>query len=160
MKAEFRYDPRIAGEKGKIQKLTSRHGSIYWKMAPGADENGANGMYMAAFHYDSSVFIKLYFSANNTLTMAYTGKDATARSTTWDCTGLLAHDGTTYEMKLEYTPGSMKLYVDNSEVASLAYDVDFSGCIPDTAYWGTDSAGANAYTSTTYTYPTMSTYWY
>ena len=160
MKAEFRYDPRIASEDGALRKMISKHGSIFWQMAPGTDENTANGMYMAAFHYDANVYIKLYFSANNELKMEYKGRDATAHNDTWDCTGALAHDGTTYEMKLEYLPNSMKLYVDNSEVASITSEVDFSGCIPDTAYWGTDSAAANAYTSTTYTRPDMSIYWY
>ena len=160
MKAEFLYDERLVENTGALRKMTRRHGSIVWQMAPGSDENAANGMYMAAFHYDSNAYIKLYFSANNTLTMAYRDRNATVYSDTWDCTGALAHDGTTYEMKLEYLPNSMTLYVDNSEVASLTNSVDFSGCIPDKAYWGTDSAAANDYTDTTYTRPDMSIYWY
>jgi hypothetical protein len=160
MKAEFLYDERIAENTGALRKMTRRHGSIFWQMAPGTDEAAANGMYMAAFHYDANVYIKLYFSANNELKMEYKDRNATAYNDTWDCTGALAHDGTTYEMKLEFSPNAMTLFVDNAEVASLTNEVDFSGCIPDKAYWGTDSAAANAYTSTTFTYPNMSVYWY
>lgn len=160
---EWRYEPWTENP-GEISELTDRRGRILFNFAPGTDEAAANGMYVAAFHAksaSSTSYIKLYFSANNTLKLEFMDRAGSARSDTWDCTGALAHDGTTYDAMIEYDNGYMKLWIDNSLKITLSYDVRFGpNAVPDYYTLGTDIAGANAYTSTVYTYPTMAIYDY
>lgn len=160
---EWRYDPTTKNP-GEISELTDRRGRILFSMAPGTDEAAANGMYVAAFHAtsaSSTSYIKLYFSANNTLKLEYMDKYGTARSDTWDCTSSLAHDGTVYDVKIEYDDDEMVLYIDNVAKVTLSNYVRFGpNAVPNYYTLGTDIDGANAYTSTTYSVPDMTLYDY
>jgi len=157
---EWRYEPWDE-RSGEISELTDRRGRILFNMAPGTDEAAATGMYVAAFHASSTSYIKLYFSDNNELKLEFMDRAGSARSGTWDCTSSLAHDGTTYDVMIEYDHDYMKLYVDNDLKVTLTYDVRFgANAVPNHYALGTDIDGANAYTSTTYTYPTMNIYDY
>jgi hypothetical protein len=158
---EWRYDARnYQQDAGSISELTNRRGRILFKMTPGTDEAAADGMYVGAWHNLSANYIKLYFSGHNTLKLEYYDLSASARSDTWDCSGALDHTGTAYDVKIEYNRTFMKLYVDNTLRITLSYDVDFGTAVPDYFTLGTDIDAGNAYTSTTYTYPTMNIYDY
>ena len=161
MKAEFLYDPRIASESGAIRKMTSRHGDIFWEMTPGTAPAAANGMYVAHFLSlaSDSIYISLHFSANNEITLTYCDAYGNTDTAAWDCTASVAV-ATSYQCRLKFEPRSVDFYIDNVSVAAIVGDVDFEGDPLVRAFWGTDSAAANAYTDTTYTYPTMETYDY
>ena len=163
IKNEWRYDPTTKNP-GEISELGPRQGRILFNMAPGTDEGAANGMYVCAFHAksaSSTSYIKVYFSANNEITLAFMDEKGSEQTDTWDCTGALAHDGTTYDVAIDYDRTYMKLYIDNSEVASIDYGIKFGpNAVPDHYTLGTDIDGSNTYTSTTFTVPTMSLYDY
>ena len=156
MKATFLYDVRIANEKNSLKKMTSRHGSIYFEMTPGTAPASADGMFLCEFTSiaSTSIYAKVYFTAANTITLAYndgtnSGSDAA------DITGSLA-SGTSYQCRLQYTPTSFTFAIDNTEVCSVSLPVVSFGRDPlVAAYWGSDSSAGNIYTSTTYDYPTM-----
>lgn len=160
-KAEFLYDPRIASENGAIRKMTANHGDVCFEMTPGTAPADANGMYICEFTAiaTTAIYAKVYFSGVNTVTLSYadgtnTGSDA------YDSTSNLS-SGTSYQCRLAYTPTSFTFAIDNTEVCSVSGAIVNFGRDPlVAAYWGTDSAAANAYTSTTYDYPTMADYDY
>ena len=161
MKAQFLYDVRIANEKNSIKKMTANHGSIYWEMTPGTAPASADGMFVCEFTAISTtaIYAKVYFTAANTLTLAY-ADGTNSGSDAYDCTSNLS-SGTSYQCRLKYTPTSFTFAIDNTEVCSVSGAVVNFGRDPlVAAYWGTDSAAANAYTSTTFDYPTMDTYKY
>lgn len=158
---EWRYDKRQHQDAaGSISELMPRSGRILFNMNPGTDEAAATGMFVGAWHNKSANYIKLYFSDNNELKLEYYDLAASARSDTWDCTGALDHVSSTYDVKIEYDRTYMKLYIDNVKKITLEYDVDFGTATPDYFTLGTDIDAANAFTSTTYTYPTMNIYDY
>ena len=156
MKAEFRYDPRIASENGAVRKMTSRHGDIFWEMTPGTAPASANGMYVAHFLSlrSDAIYISIEFTNANEITLTYADAHGNTDTAVWDCTSSVA-SGTSYQCRLKYEPRSVDFYIDTVAVASIVGDVDFEGDPLVRAYWGTDSSAANAYTSTSYSYPTM-----
>lgn len=155
---EWRYDPRIAQHRaGSCSGLTARRGRILFQMTPGTAPASASSMFIGDWRNKSTHYIKSWFSGASTVTLAFLDLSGSERSTTWDCTGSLA-SGTAYEMKIEYDRTVMKMYVDGTLVITLSYDVDFGNAPPDQFTLGTDYLGANAYTSTTYTFPDMKIY--
>jgi len=155
---EWIYDIRRADVvAGSVDKLMPRQGVILFQVTPGTAPASASGMYIGAWHNLCANYIKLYFSAADTVTLAYYDLSASERSGTWDCTSSLA-SGTAYEMKIEYDRTYMKLFVDNALVITLSYDVDFGNAVPNYFKLGTDIDAANTYTSTTYSLPNMKIY--
>ena len=149
---QFTYDPRI-GVIGRLKRMTPRRGRILFQMTPGTAPASASGMYVGVFQKDSNNYIKVYFSAANTITLAFKDAVASEGTDTWDCTSSLV-SGTVYEVKIEYDKTYMKMFVDNTEVASISQDVNFTGNTKPDKYWlGTDASAANGYTSTTFTSP-------
>jgi len=158
---EWRYDPK-EGVSGACEQLTPRKGRILFQVTPGTAPASANGMYVGEWYYSTTSYIRMYFSANNTITLAYMDKKGTARSGTWDCT-LAFNSGTAYEVKIEYDDAEkyMKLYIDDVLKITISNDVRFdSGSTPFYYKLGTTIGGTGTYTSTTYTAPTMSKYDY
>lgn len=161
MKAEFLYDPRIASENGAVRKMTANHGDVYFEMTPGTAPASASGMYVCEFTAiaTTGIYAKIYFTAANTLTLAY-ADGTNSGSDAYDCTSNLS-SGTSYQCKLSYSPTSFTFAIDNVEACSVDGAVVSFGRDPLVcAYWGTDSAAGNAYTGTTYDYPEMNTYKY
>ena len=156
---EWRYDPRIAQHRaGSCSGLQARKGRILFQMTPGTAPASASSMFVGTWNGKTN-YIKVWFGGATQINIEYYDLSASARGTTWACTGSLA-SGTAYEIKIEYNRTFMKMYVDNVLKITLSYDVNFGNDPLTTFTLGTDSLGANTYTSTTYNLPDMKIYDY
>ncbi|MFC1790241.1 DUF2341 domain-containing protein [Patescibacteria group bacterium] len=132
-----------------ISELTTSSGTINFQYRPrlsAADavkfvDDAGDNAYIAEFYGDSDDYIRLYWSAVNTMTLAYSMGGATA-SGNWDATDSISA-GTTYNLVLTYTgSGSMILDVDGgTDEITLASIPAAFGSAPATAYWGSSQAG-------------------
>lgn len=96
---------------------------------------------IAHFYGDANDYIKLLWSAANTVKLEYQMNGGSVTSTTWDATGAITA-GTTYRMVVTYTgSGNMILSVDGVTKITLSSIPAAFGTAPTTAYWGSDQAG-------------------
>lgn len=132
-----------------ITELTTTSGSIKFKYTPRHDAGDAvkflesttatDYAYIAEWYYDATNYIRLYWSAANTITLEY-NMNGTTGSGTWDATGEIVA-GTTYTMQIYYTGGSTMFFVvDGSNKIMLTAIPAAFGTAPNTAYWGSRQA--------------------
>lgn len=96
--------------------------------------------YIVELYGDSNNYIRVYWSAANTITLAF--NDGGGEHTqTWDATGAIMA-GTTYQMQIDYNASQMTLSVDGMVKATITTSLSFA-TIPITAYWGSSQAGAS-----------------
>ncbi len=96
---------------------------------------------VAHFYGDANDYIKLLWSAANTVKLEYQMNGGSVTSTTWDATSAITA-GTTYRMVVTYTgSGNMILSVDGVTKITLSSIPAAFGTAPTTAYWGSDQAG-------------------
>ncbi|MFA5828541.1 MAG: LamG-like jellyroll fold domain-containing protein [Candidatus Shapirobacteria bacterium] len=102
---------------------------------------GSTMPYIAEFYGDSDDYIRLYWSAANTIKLDYSMVGSTA-SATWDASAVTA--GTTYQMSIGYTGGgTMSFILDGTSRISLSSIPANFGTAPSTAFWGTNQTGLN-----------------
>lgn len=99
---------------------------------------GNSSAYIADFYGDASNYIRIYWNAANTITLAF--NDGGGEHTgTWDATGAIAAD-TTYLFEIEYSGSQMVLSVDGVAKITISQPVSF-GTVPATAYLGSKQDG-------------------
>ncbi|MFA5385930.1 MAG: LamG domain-containing protein, partial [Eubacteriales bacterium] len=128
-----------------ITELAVGSGTIKFNYTPrhsAADiaKFGTSTPYIATFWGDSDDYIKLYWSAANTITLSYSMGGSTG-SKTYDATGDITA-GTTYNFEINYIgSGDMNLSIDGTTQITLETIPATFGTTPSTAHWGTDYNG-------------------
>jgi len=98
--------------------------------------------YIGEWYGDADDYIRVYWNAANSITLAYS-MNGTAASSTWSATGAIVA-GTTYAVQVAYTGGStMVLSVGGTARITLSSIPAAFGTAPTTAYWGSSQTGAN-----------------
>ncbi len=129
-----------------LPTLTTTVGNIEFEYVPRYDAANVTNFgeatpHIAEFYGDSENYIKLYWSAANTITLMYDMDNSGEVSDTWDATGAISA-GTPYAMEISYTgEGDMTLVVDGVTRITLSSIPEAFGTVPATAYWGSDSLG-------------------
>ena len=95
--------------------------------------------YIAEFYADADDYIRLYWSAANTLTLAYS-MAGTSASGNYNAGSITA--GVSYDLAINYTgSGSMILEIDETPAITLNPIPEAFGTTPTLAYWGSSQAG-------------------
>jgi len=102
---------------------------------------GETTPYILDAYGDADDYIRLYWSAANTITLLYQSDGGGEQSDTWDATGAIAAD-TTYLIEIEYSSTQMTLSVDGAVKITIAAAVSF-GTVPATFYAMTKQDGLN-----------------
>lgn len=93
------------------------------------------------YYIETDDFIKLYWSAANTIKLEYSMAGTTGNGT-WDATSAISA-GTKYDFEIAYTgSGTMTLKVDDVTKITLSSIPAAFGTAPTLAFWGSDSSGA------------------
>lgn len=140
---------RVDGRDTAIQEISSlsdSSGSIKFKYTPRHSAADAlkfievTDAYIAEFVGTATDYIRLYWNAANTITMAYS-MNGTTGSSTWNATGAIVA-GTTYDVQIDYTGGStMTLAVGGSTRITLNSIPSSFGVAPYLAFWGSRKEG-------------------
>ena len=162
-KGNFKYDTRDYNyTAGILSGIGTKSGEIYWEMTPGTAPASANGMYIAEFLSlgSTSAFIRVAFSGASSITLTYADGKGHTGTDAYNCTSGIA-SGTSYQCKVYYNPTEIGFLLNNQSTSGcvIAGDVDWGQDPPVLAYWGIASGGSGTYTSTTFSRPTMDTYY-
>ena len=140
---------RVDGRDTAIQEISSlsdSSGSIKFKYTTRHSAADAlkfievTDAYIAEFVGTATDYIRLYWNAANTITMAY-NMNGTTGSSTWNATGAIVA-GTTYDVQIDYTGGStMTLAVGGSTRITLNSIPSSFGVAPYLAFWGSRKEG-------------------
>jgi hypothetical protein len=126
-----------------ISNLTTTSGTIRFNWTPRHDAADALdfGFSIAnvARFYGGGNQIAVYWSSANTLTLYF--YDGQQQDQSWNATGAILA-GTSYEMEIEYSSSQMTLKVDGATRITISDDIDFSGNLPTTAYWGSNNSSS------------------
>jgi hypothetical protein len=141
-----------------ISNLTATDGHVRFAYTPRHDAADAvkfgtasTQAMIAELYGAADNYIRLYWSAANTITMAFNDGGG-EHTTTYDATGAIAA-GTTYQMALNYSAEAMTLDIAGSTVATITTAISFA-TVPTTAYWGQAQAGTKQ-ADATYAAPTV-----
>ncbi len=93
---------------------------------------------VAEWYGDASNYIRLYWSAANTLTLAFNDGGG-EHTNTWDATGAIDAD-TQYELVVDYSASAMTLKVGGVVKITITTALSFA-TTPTTAYWGQAQTG-------------------
>jgi hypothetical protein len=126
----------LEAQDGTIRaKVTQRHA------AADVAKFGVSTPYIWEAYADATHYIRLYWSAANTITLAFDDSGG-AHSDTWNATGAIAA-ATTYQLEVTYSATNMLFKVDSVTKITITTAIDFGGTPPSTVYWGSNQAGAN-----------------
>lgn len=125
-----------------ITNLTATAGQIRFKWTPrhsaaGVVKFGNSAAYIVSLYGAADNYIRVYWSAANTITLAFNDGGG-EHTTTWDATGAIAA-GSTYAMQIDYSASVMTLSVGGVVKATITTAISFA-TVPTTAYWGSTSA--------------------
>lgn len=128
-----------------VANLSATTGRVRWNYTPRHDaadavKLGNAAAYVASLYGAADNYIRVYWSAANTITLAFNGGGG-EHTATWDATGAIAA-GTSYTLQLDYSASEMTLSVDDVVKATITTGISFA-TVPTTAYWGSTSAGAS-----------------
>ncbi len=140
---------RVDGRDMAIQEISSLSdgsGSIKFKYTPRHSAADAlkfievTDAYIAEFVGTATDYIRLYWNAANTITLAYS-MNGTTGSSTWNATGAIVA-GTTYDIQIDYTGGSnMTLAVAGTTRITLSTIPANFAVAPYLAFWGSRKEG-------------------
>ena len=128
-----------------VSGMSRTTGTFTWNYTPriaAADvaDFGNTTPYIAEFYGDADDYIRVYWSAANTVTLAFSDGGG-VHNDTWDATAAIVA-GTTYNMMVAYDEDGMILYVDETAVITISESVFFSERV-GTVFWGSDSSGTS-----------------
>jgi hypothetical protein len=125
----------LEAQDGTIRaKVTQRHA------AADVAKFGVATPYIWEAYADATHYIRLYWSAANTITLAFDDSGG-AHSDTWNATGAIAA-ATTYQFEVDYDATQMLFKVDDVTKITITTAINF-GVQSWTIYWGSNQAGAN-----------------
>lgn len=133
-----------------IANLTATSGQIRWDYTPrhsaaDAVKFGNAAAYIAELYGAADNYIRVYWSAANTITLAFDDGGG-AHTTTWDATGAIVA-GTTYLLQIDISAAAMTLSVDGVVKATITTAISFA-TVPTAAHWGASQAAVSAADST------------
>ena len=140
---------RVDGRDTAIQEISSlsdSSGSIKFKYTPRHSAADAlkfievTDAYIAEFVGTATDYVRLYWNAANSITLAYS-MNGTTGSNTWNATGAIVA-GTTYDIQIDYTGGSnMTLAVAGTTRITLSSIPNNFAVAPYLAFWGSRKEG-------------------
>jgi len=166
-KRAWRYNPAdVDGTAGDLADIGSNRGAFMWAATPAVGSTGANGMVIA--HFTNSVvpsqsYIKLYFTANSSLTLSYSD-GINSGSGAWNTTSNPLNASTEYQFLIDYDGSSHLVTLGVDGVTRIEIDpatIRFVGNSGIDRYaLGQNSTGGDVYTSATFAPPVADTWLY
>ncbi len=145
----LRVDGRDSCTQDVTGQLAATVGDVYFRIRPRHAPDDlikwleVTNTFWCCIQGDATHYIVLYSALANRITMEFNDGGG-VHSVNWDCTGAwYAND--LLDMHIRYTPSCMDLMRGvgtGTILASIVTPIDFGAVMPNTAYWGSDAAGA------------------